>query len=78
LGPPELVDVLGEEGGEGRQGADHGEEHLEEGGQPCGGVGRAEPGEALEPLAVEADVPVGQVIDGLEEPGYDGVESVSW
>lgn len=50
----------------------HGEQHLKEGGQREEGV--LAPAPPLEPLAVEAHVDVGQVVNELHQVGHHGVE----
>lgn len=69
--------MLGDERRERGQSSDQREEGLAEGVQGLLRVLQFETSCALEPLAVEADVPVGQVIDDTEEAGHDGVEAVS-
>ena len=69
------VDGIGEEGGEGGEATAEGEEDLKEGVESVEGI--VETVLALETLAVEADVPVGGVVDELEEAGDDSVKAVT-
>ena len=69
------VDGVGEEGGEGSETTAESVEDLEKGVESVEGV--VETVLALETLAVEADVPVGGVVDELEEAGDDSVKAVT-
>lgn len=71
-----LVDVLGEEGGEGGESSNEGEEGFEEGVESVGRV--LETVLALESSSVESNVPVRELVNEVEHLSDDSVESVSW
>ena len=76
VGKQLLVDVVGQERGEWRETPGEGEEDLEERVESKESVLHAVL--ALETLAVESNVPVGSVVDKLQQSRHDSIQTVTW